>query len=112
MYSDYAVLVSDLIDRGEYDKANSYFVKMAMIDPEGEELNALRARFEKAVKLSDEDQQIYDEYLEVVQDILAYDKLTEKQALKVKNYLAKMEKINPFGTELGQLRMGLTEKSL
>jgi uncharacterized caspase-like protein len=107
IYEEYKSVVNELIAAGNREKAHIYLKKMEQIDRNGKDLDGLRIRLQENVKLSSDEQQIYDEYVEVINEYLEITPLSEKQVKKIEVYLVKLEKLNPYGKEIADLQARL-----
>ena len=107
VYNEYKEVIDDLLSDKQYKKAEIYLQKLAKINPQGSDINhykqMLNLQGSNSVVLNQEKQQIFDEYRDIVEELLKTSKLSSKSARKVKIYIAKLKELNSSSAEIKRL---------
>lgn len=117
IFEEYAEIVSEMLDekslsKKQLVKVNKYMSKLKNINSSDPIYLSLRQKLNRshssnkhsAPKVSEEQQQIFDEFLEVVEEMLQERPLSKKQQRKLKKYLIKLEEIDPESQELARIK--------
>lgn len=111
-------MADNKMDASEVRKTKKYLPKIAKIAPNSEYYHYLKTRFEqlsqekleikteavKRVQLTEEDQQVFDEFLETIVEMLEEPDLSDKQVAKLKKYFSRLESISPQAPQLKELK--------
>ncbi len=116
IFDEYAEVVDDLLQQQnlsekEKKKIEKYLLKLENISPEHDKLQVLKQTYDfrltgkQPVLLNDDDQQIFDEYMEIVNELLERNDLNERELKKISKYLKKLEKINSSSQGLAKAKV-------
>ncbi len=105
-YIEYSRIIEKLIRQKKYLKAEGYLYKLTDLNPQGSKIEVYRKEIKQgtrnnqdkalpSVKLTIEQQQVFNEYKGIIEDILESNRLSDKQAYKVNKYIIELKKINP-----------------
>ena len=116
IFNEYIEIIEEFLSEKNLNakqrkKMNRYITKLESINPGDKHLIELKKKIYRTVNhqtqpqlvsisLSEDEQQIFDEFLEVVNEMMQEDRLSKTQKNKLEKYFKKLEKINPTAQEL------------
>ncbi len=125
----YIELISNSISAKNYDKAGIYLNRLESINPENKLIGTLKNKLQQSKSLKskpskqaiseninrdnsipEEKRQIFEEYAEIVEEMLNENSLTDKQKVKVSKYLLKLERISSSSPTYLELQEKLYKK--
>ncbi len=116
IFDEYLEIIVEMLDEGalnakEQSKVKQYLLKLQKINSSDPGYLSLERKFyarysnshtEKII--SENDQQVFNEYLEVIDEMMEEQALNKKQRKKIDKYLNKLQKLNPHSPELMRVK--------
>ncbi|MBF0266057.1 MAG: caspase family protein [Gammaproteobacteria bacterium] len=110
--SEYIEIINELLEEKQFEKANYYLAKLEKTGADISKYSHYRTQIanlqnetKKVILLSEEDQQIFDEYLDILKDlVISNNKLSKQQTTKAAFYIGKLEKLNSNDPKLIKIK--------